>query len=672
MEELLLAVTSLKRDFQERKLSRVKQDQSVTYEYRLSLLSPKLNSNNLSEVKSPERRPAHQVPLIRIPPKAQDEFSRYLQSTPHSASITKSSPARSRSYKLDAAGLLMSRVKNFIGKHFALWRQNSDKLRHIETKMMYNKDLVFKVNIKTKTEKPRYLKAGSDDENLPKAQTSRLGSRSPVVFDFDPNRSIGKKNLSLEVETNTSPAVEILARPKLDYTGLYTRPASTRANSAFKRNNGLGPGPRAASKGNRIKVQHVNEKKKPQTRNGFMALTGFENRLKQRVKTVLADAWTILIGIKKSKGNEKEKKNGYGPCKGIEKIRGLDRRDLEKESGEFGCVDRNQSSGSVEENGNSGLEKGIRNGVNSLNKVYLNHISELFYFMKFRCVVESGFFEESAIVESSQDNLKDYIESIEKKRKKEKSYSHKSISYFVNAPSFVNLMADVEISVLRRYFRILVKRFDQSYLACTKLIKVLRLKLFEIMNRILRSCDKEIMIDQRKIKKLIKSLSSCHQYLIHSCFAQWKSIESNYDPFPLQILTLNEAVSQISRRYKREIFKIYSLTKSQKFRNTFKPLQRAPRLDQGLKLISRHLSYIKKKVFLKLSLPFPCSSKPDANKPKLVSFIYYQLLHKMRNSFLTWKYSTVKSKSFKNLSLLSLSQLFNSFLRDSFSKLKLT
>ena len=681
MEELLLAVTSLKRDFQERKLSRVKQDQSVNYEYRLSLLSPKLNSTNLSEVKSPGRRPAHQVPLIRIPPKGQDEFSRYLQSTPHSASITKSSPARSRSYKLDAAGLLMSRVKKFIGKHFALWRQNADKLRHVETKMMYNKELVFKVNIMTKTEKPRYVKAGSDDENLPKAQTSRLASRSPVVFDFDLNRSTGKKNLSLEVETNASPAVEIAARPKLDYSDLYTRPASTRANSAFKRNHGLGLASGNAGnvgnegnggKANRLKVHRGESKDKPKMRNGILALAGLEGVIRRRVRMALEEVW-MRFRLVKGKGKGKsclERENGIvrGGCGEIErteesrKCPGFDGRDLGMEFGDMGLRAAK---------GGRGLEKGIRNGVTLLNKVYLNHISELFYFMKFRCVVESGFFEESAIVESSQDNLKDYIESIEKKRKNEKSCSHKSISYLVNAPSFVNLMADAEINVLRRYFGVLVKRLDRCELACTKLIKVLRLKFFEIFYRISMNHDKKIFVDQRKIKKLFKCLNSCHKYLVASCFAQWKSIESHYDPFPLQIITLNEAINQISRRYKRELFKIYSLSKSQRFRNAVKPLPKSLRFNQGLNLLSRHISYIKKKVFLKLSLPIQSSLILNSNKQKVVSFIYYQLLHKIRFSLRIWKNSTYKSKAFKSLSILSLSQLFNSFLSESFSKLKL-
>ena len=238
----------------------------------------------------------------------------------------------------------------------------------------------------------------------------------------------------------------------------------------------------------------------------------------------------------------------------------------------------------------------------------------------------------------------------------------------VNAPSFVNLMDEIEISVLRKYFKVLIKSFDCSGLACTKLIKVCKLKILDAFGLILGGHIKGIEIHRRKIRKMFKSLKSCHKYLLNSCFAQWKFAESAYDPVPLQIITLNDAVDQIVRRYKRDLFQIYTLSKHQKFKNPFQPLQKFSRFKQGLNLLSRHLSYIKKKVFLKLSFPIPVTAK--ANQHKL-SFIYYQLLHKLHHSFHTWKSSTALSKSLQYLSLTSLSFLCKSLLRDHFSKLKL-
>ena len=704
MEDLLLAVTSLKRDFQERKLTRLKQDQSGTYEYRLSLISPKLNSSQMSETKLPGPKTVQRVPLIRIPVKAQDEYSRYLQSTPHSASITKSSPARARSYKLDAAGLLMSRVKKFIAKHFALWRQNTDSLRNMETKMFGNRDLVFKVNIKTKTEKPRYVKGLSDEENWPKAQTTRLASRSPVVFDFDLERN-GKQNFSLEVETPASPVPAGFNRnlvdlygfadrtgrlerterfdrvdrvERIDRPGLPARPASTKAGSAFKGKIGNGTTTRidiaeydeGKCKGNRLRAFSGSNQGNGKGRNGIWLLSKFANGLDKIVKSALEGVWGVLRRI--------EKKKPDSPCRGdlhSDRYGKVKRYGLEQGIYNGNHEDLNDNierddvvKGKVE-NRFSKIEKRVKEGVNVLNQVYVNHIRELFFFMKFRCVVESGFFEGSAIVESSQDNLKEYIESIEKNRKKEKSYSHKSISYMVNAPSFVNLMTEVEFSVLKKYFKVLVQRFDCSELAFCKLINVMKLKVFDVFQCILGFNRKKIEIQKRKIRKMFKYLNKCHNYLVDSCFAQWKFVDSLYDPVPLQIITLNDAVDQITRRYKRDLFQIYSLSKYQKFKNNSRPLQKSTRFRQGLNLLTRHLSYIKKKVFLKLSLPI--TSKPKPTKPTQVSFIYYQLLHKYHHSFQTWKSTASLRSSLRHLSLCSLSLLSKSLLHDNFSKLKL-
>ena len=49
------------------------------------------------------------------------------------------SPSRVRSYKIDAANLLVSRLKRFFLKHFIIWKENMEALRNEENNIFHQK-----------------------------------------------------------------------------------------------------------------------------------------------------------------------------------------------------------------------------------------------------------------------------------------------------------------------------------------------------------------------------------------------------------------------------------------------------------------------------------------------------------------------------------------------------
>jgi hypothetical protein len=615
MEELLQAVTSLKKDFQERKLSRLKQDHTSSYEYRLSLLSPKLNSSQTADSKPSQSKALPRVPLIRIP-KPQDEFSRYLQGTPHSASIPKTSPSRKRSYKLDAASLLMSRVKKFLAKHFRLWRKNTELLRSLESKIFKSKDLVFKVNIFQKAEKLRYQKL-SEDEFFQKAQTTRLSPRSPLGMK-------GKKQLSIETS-----GLEINEQKVLH------RPASARGEVKVKTRH-------RAWSDNRLK-QGNSSKNKIFLINQFVGVLDKwkDFQIDFAFEMVKKFDWFVYasrIGSRESDGVEN-----------VEVSRKSERKSVDFNEGRTGKVFKNAW------NDRKALK--IEAAVSVLNKIYLNRVSEQFFFMKFRCVVESGFFEESGIVESSQDNLKEYIESIEKNRKKEKSYSHKSISYLVNAPSFVNLMVEVESSVFKRQIRVL---FNQ----------LLKIRAFFQVSEIFYGKIREIFrgfqgnktgvkekSSKRKLRLLFKALNKSRVFLIETCFSHWKTLPISINTLPLELLTLITTFESLQTLRKRDFFQSFRLCKYKKFH------QKSPKLlnmKKSINLLKKHVKFIQKRVFLQLS---KSNQRPKPESPsECLKFLFTQFHHKLKNVFQKWKNSIQMMNSLKSLkssSLLFLSQTAN-------------
>ena len=57
------------------------------------------------------------------------------------------SPSRVRSYKIDAANLLVSRLKRFFLKHFIIWKENMEALRNEENNIFHQKAWRLKVSV---------------------------------------------------------------------------------------------------------------------------------------------------------------------------------------------------------------------------------------------------------------------------------------------------------------------------------------------------------------------------------------------------------------------------------------------------------------------------------------------------------------------------------------------
>lgn len=606
MEDLLQAVTSVRRDLQERKLSRLKQDTTSTYEYRLSLASPKMSSIHHVESISTQPKTFQRVPAIRIPTKPQDEFSRYMQSTPHSASITKSSPIRTRSYKLDAAHLLVSRVSKFVGKHFQLWKKIADKEKNLETRLFNNKDLVFKVNINVACEKKRYAREkSSDDEYKDKAHTSRFSPRSHGFIPLPGN--LGRKHLSVDIEENHFNAGE---RKKIPEKVL---PSSTRAGSAISRKSWEKPKKSmilVLKKFSKTLIATVQKVKKK----FFKALT------KGRSLKMLLKVFNFPL------------KAGFMSLKNLTKF-----------------------------------EK-VEQGVEILNKMYLNSVSEQFYFMKFRSVVESGFMDESGLIESSQDNLKEYIENIEKSRnlKTKNSSKHKSISYMVSAPSFMNLMNELEIKVLGRYFNILLYKIEDQYWGVCGIIsalsRVLRGTFEDIQSKgrgthaKMNGIKKISNLKKRKITLAVNAASKRIKTVIEAGFLQWKSVSlTENNLIVLKLETLIEVFCSIKKGLKKSIFNVYSGIKYKK--HLKKPIK-SKSFAGGVKIMNRYLISYKRNIFYQfIHLKSNPASKSLSRLPQSLYFLYTQLLHKLRFSFRTWSKHSLNSSLFRTLSLKSLCQI---------------
>lgn len=607
MEDLLQAVTSVRRDLQERKLSRLKQDPSLTYEYRLSLASPKLSQIHHSESVSVQSKPAQRVPAIRIPSKPQDEFTRYLHITPRSASITKCSPIRPRSYKLDAALLLVSRVANFVRKHFRLWKKITDKEKNLETKLFNGRDLVFKVNINANREKNRYKgEKSSDDECREKAQTSRFSPRSPAMNHYS---VIDYKTPDIDevfkVHKNAS-------RKKNTPDKLF--PSSTRAGSAISRKSWEKP-----------------------VKSKTQLLKTFQSTLKNSVQKVQKSIFAILT-----------QKSAHKPPSNT----------LKKQLELPNPIKNSQKWQKIE------------SGAQILNKLYLNSVSEQFYFMKFRCVVESGFIEESGLLESSQDNLKEYIENIEKSRtmKKEKSFSHKSISYLVSAPSFMNLMSELELKVITRHFLYLkfkildqfkainavVRPFKNVTKDCFEGLKKNNVGMFEGNWKMSSMCHRRINLALNAANKRIK-------FVMNAGLMQWKHFVFNCGDFlDLKIDTLVEVFEGLERKMKKCFFVACA---GLKYRKVEKRMVKGKGLVKGVKALRRYFVKCERSVFYRLvRLSAIDVSEKTGRMPQCVYFLYTQLLHKLRFSFRCWSRRASIKSHLQFLSLKSLCLLQKHFL----------
>lgn len=214
MEELLQSVTSVRKGFEARKQSRLCIETGNINEL-LMQVSPNQSRTSPKHVLF---KPINSVNKLNI-----DEFARYMKSPLKSqCTNVKISPNRKRTYKLDAATLLASRIKQFLSKQLRKWKENTEK---------HEEALVFKMNLGNLTEKKRYISREryEDEEITRKASTSRHSPRSPMLFDFtlEKNRGFHKKN------GKKPPIPEDKVKRSIPGTIEKLFPSSTRAASSF-------------------------------------------------------------------------------------------------------------------------------------------------------------------------------------------------------------------------------------------------------------------------------------------------------------------------------------------------------------------------------------------------------------------------------------------------------
>ena len=424
MEELLQNVTAVRRNFEERRKTRPQLEGVQCAALRQQPNSPHLEAQKKSISKLGILKNFRDIaPINTINKLNLNEFSKFLQSPLKSPECNnKSSPLR-RAYKLDAAALLTSRIKQFLSKKFRIWRQNAEKLKNSEKKFIDNKALVFQVNTGPLQEKKRYISREkySDEEVSQKALTSRLSPRSPVLFDFNQAR------VKSFYRTNEKRRSNIETNPDIFDTG----------KNNVKKNHILPPSPR--------------DRKFPSTTRAASSFSqrSYKKNTQTIIKTSIDVIFKILSKIYKPNliGGFKLLKKNTQISQSLLLIRGL----LAKKETFL-------KISALTELKNNQRFIGVFKAVSIISDIFLRTISEYFHFMKFRCIVESGLFDDSMDI-TSDDELKECIDSIQKTIDTNRSLKRKdSVSRSGIFPLFVNLLISVEESVKIRYYKKLMKK----------------------------------------------------------------------------------------------------------------------------------------------------------------------------------------------------------------------
>lgn len=239
MEDLMKSVSSARKEFQERRLSRTRGSNSISsadlqsnnhsknirnqYPNGIAQLSV---SKNDSERSKTDRGVAsflhHSVSVTKL---SSDEMNNYrgplvipisnkLKNTENSydsrlRDSSVMSPSRSylRSYKLDAAKLLVGKIKHFMSKKFKIWKERTEHLRREEKAILYRKASYLKVSIGSSQDLKARNIVYSDQKYDPGSYvTPKSASNSSVRSDDS-----GKKYLSHEESRNfRNPIVEVI------------------------------------------------------------------------------------------------------------------------------------------------------------------------------------------------------------------------------------------------------------------------------------------------------------------------------------------------------------------------------------------------------------------------------------------------------------------------------
>lgn len=572
MEELLQSVSSVRKTIQERRNSRARLESFQSVDLRLQIPSPRsgLLQKSLSKPNIPKIQLDKPV-LNRLVKMSEDEFSRFMQSPLRSppGNKIKLSPSRRRTYKLDAASLLVSRIKEFLKKKLRIWREIAEKARRNDGEV-YKRELVFKVNLGKRVEKVRYVSREriSDDEIQtaknavelpPKAHTSRMSPKSPVLVDLSKNRVRGGSR----GYDQRPPIVEVLAedssliKPKVcrivpDKNSLIsTRPAST-----YLRGSSEKASKKSKVRKNPTKIFFVLSKLIHKTTRSvqhhlisYSKLSKLQSLLQSKLSYLLKLATSsILISCTYNK---------------------------------------------------------ILEASSKIREVFNNKIAEIFYFMKFRCVVESGLFEDSSVGDSSKDDLRECLETLKKQVKRydsQKRPSQRSITYLVTAPSFFNLLMSVEQKVRYRHFyyfcNLIVKIYTQVLQGLEILTKIYK----GFMTLSLRSIKKQAITRKvyvKTLKNLCENLEKDVKFRVSSAWKHWKIFGPevlNKHKLELQGESLVLAFGGIFQQRTKELFRIYARTKYRKFaikqKTQYNIIKGVQRLGKSVKRLQRKALHI--------------------------------------------------------------------------------
>ncbi|OMJ85594.1 hypothetical protein SteCoe_13073 [Stentor coeruleus] len=572
MEELLQSVSSVRKTIQERRNSRARVESFQSVDFRLQIPSPR--SGLLQKSFSKPNIPKIQLekPMLnRLAKMSEDEFSRFMQSPLRSLpeNKIKLSPSRKRTYKLDAASLLVSRIKEFLKKKLRIWKEITEKAKRNDGEV-YKKELVFKVNLGKRAEKVRYVSREriSDDEiqtakntvELPiKAHTSRMSPKSPVLIDFNKNKIRGGSR----GYEQRPPIIEVLAEdsglikskickiiPEKNNL-ISARPASTYLRGSIEKAKPKGQGRKNPTKMFLVlsKLIHKITRSMHFHLKSYSKLSKFHSLLQHKL-SYLFKLTTSSIFIS--------------------------------------CTYSN-----------------IQEAVSKIHEVFNNKIAEIFYFMKFRCVVESGLFEDSSIDDSSKDDLgqscnNTVLETLKKQIKScdsQRRPSQKSITYLVIAPSFFNLLMSVEQKVRFRHFHDFCNLIIKTYTQMLKGLKILAKFNRNLMIFSLRSIKKQSKTKRlyvKTIKNMCENLEKDAKFRVSSAWRHWKLF--GYEDFDnhkqiLQGGSLFLAFKRIFHQRTKELFLIYSRTKYRKFANKPKTqyniIKGVQRLEKSIKRLQR-------------------------------------------------------------------------------------
>jgi hypothetical protein len=299
--------------------------------------------------------------------------------------------------------------------------------------------------------------------------------------------------------------------------------------------------------------------------------------------------------------------------------------------------------------------------------------------MKFRCVVESGLFEDSSVGDSSKDDLRECLETLKKQVKSydsQKRPSQKSITYLVTAPSFLNLLMSLEQKVRYRHFQyfcnLIVKTYTQVLQGLGILTKFY--KGFLILS--LRSIKKQARTRKvyvKTIKNLCENLEKDMKFRTSSAWKHWKIFGyGNFDKHKLELQgeSLVLAFGSIFKQRTKELFQIYARTKYRKF--AIKPKTQY-NIIKGVQRLGKSVKRLQKKALHIWSLTQPKAKTSKYNNLKSLISIY---IKSFRIHFLKWRqkslilsfYKQNAVKTFQNTLKAHLKGRFHMWQRTSLKK----